>query len=138
MSQRQSLAFHEQKFESATDAVLKNGTRMLYVSLTIESVGHCLRYANIKLFSEPNFPVYVQDLRALRENTSQRKPVYLHFYPVWRISLISPETYTLLNENDRYIILKIIICVEIFNLTIVVILLGNFVFNKKTYSIWKL
>ena len=79
MSQRQSLAFHEQKFESATDAVLKNGTRMLYVSLTIESVGHCLRYANIKLFSEPNFPVYVQNLRALRENTSQRKPVYLYF-----------------------------------------------------------
>ena len=62
----------------------------------------------------------------------QRKLVYLHTLPsVLRISLITPETCWLLNGNDRHIILKIVICVEIFNLTIAVTLLGNFVFNEK-------
>ena len=30
---------------------------------TIESVGHYIRYANIKVFSEPNFRVYKQNQR---------------------------------------------------------------------------
>ena len=67
--------------------------RILYLSLLIESVGQCIRYVNIKFFSEPNCPVYVQNLRTLRENMYQRKLVYLHTLPsVLRISLITPET----------------------------------------------
>ena len=33
----------------------------------------------------------------IREN-----PYIYTFYPVWRISLISSETYTLLNTNKRH------------------------------------
>ena len=34
---------------------------MLYLTLPIDSVGHCIRYTNIKVFSKPNFPVYGQN-----------------------------------------------------------------------------
>ena len=37
--------------------------RMLYLSLPIDSVGHCIRYANIKVFCEPNIPVCGQNPR---------------------------------------------------------------------------
>ena len=37
--------------------------RMLYLRLPIDSVGHCIRYANIKVFSQPNFPTYGQNPR---------------------------------------------------------------------------
>ena len=37
--------------------------RMLYLSLPIDSAGHCIRYANMKFFSEPHFPVYGQNPR---------------------------------------------------------------------------
>ena len=39
--------------------------RMLYLSLSIDLVGHCTRYANIKVFSETNFPVYGQNPKTL-------------------------------------------------------------------------
>ena len=32
--------------------------RMLYLSLPIDSVGQCIRYTNLKVFSEPNFAIY--------------------------------------------------------------------------------
>ena len=35
-------------------------------------------------------------------DTYQKKPVYLNILPIEAISLISPETYTLLNKNKRY------------------------------------
>ena len=37
---------------------------MLHLSLLTQSVRYCTRYANIKFFSEPHFPVYGQDPRA--------------------------------------------------------------------------
>ena len=36
---------------------------MLYLSLLTGSVGHCIRYVNIKIFSEPHFRVYGQNPR---------------------------------------------------------------------------
>ena len=82
---------------------------------TIESVGHYIRYANIKVFSEPNFRVYKQNQRGrIREKNYQRKHIYLIyysisnvnlyciFYPTWRISLVSPQTYASLNKNNRH------------------------------------
>ena len=54
---------------------------MLYLSLQIDSLGHYIRYANIKVFSEPLFPVYGQNSKTLQENTYQRKPVYSHILP---------------------------------------------------------
>ena len=66
--------------------------RMVYLSLPLESVGHCIRYANIKIFSEPHFPIYGQNLRTYT-------PI---FYPGWRISLISPESDTSLNKSNGH------------------------------------
>ena len=37
--------------------------RTLYLRLPIDSVGHCTRYANIEVFSEPKFPLYEQNPR---------------------------------------------------------------------------
>ena len=42
--------------------------RMLYLSLPIDSVGHCIRYENIKVFSEPHFPIYGQNPRKYKRN----------------------------------------------------------------------
>ena len=36
--------------------------KMLYLSFPIESVGHCIRHANIKILSEPDLSVYGQNL----------------------------------------------------------------------------
>ena len=36
---------------------------VLYLRLPIDSVGHCIIYANIKVFSEPHFPIYEQNPR---------------------------------------------------------------------------
>ena len=70
-----SLALHAQNFAS------EKWRKMLFLSLPTDSVGHYIRYANIKVFSEPNFPVYGQNLRTCTENTYQRKPVFLPFLP---------------------------------------------------------
>ena len=43
-----SLVLHPQNFASAAE----------YLSFRIDSVGHYIRYANIKIFCEPSFPVY--------------------------------------------------------------------------------
>ena len=43
--------------------VLQVYWRMLCLSLPIDSVGHCMRYANIKIFFEAYFPVYGQNPR---------------------------------------------------------------------------
>ena len=42
--------------------------RMLYLSLPIDSVGHCIRYENIKVFPEPHFPIYGQNPRKYKRN----------------------------------------------------------------------
>ena len=46
-----SLVLHAPYFSSATK---KN----VVSKLLTNSAGHCIRYANIKVFSEPNFHVY--------------------------------------------------------------------------------
>ena len=38
-------------------------SRMLHLSLPINSVEHCIRYTNIKVLCEPNFPAYGQNPR---------------------------------------------------------------------------
>ena len=45
-----SLVLHTQNFPSATE-------KYDAPKFTIDSVGHCIRYANIKVFSKPNFPI---------------------------------------------------------------------------------
>ena len=57
---------------------------MVYLSLPIDSVGYDIRYANKKALSEQNFPVYIQT--PIKEN-----PYICTFYPVRRISLVSPK-----------------------------------------------
>ena len=50
------------------------------------SVGHCIRYANINVFSEPDFLIYRQKPR---KNTHQRKLVYLRILP--RVLLLAQK-----------------------------------------------
>ena len=64
--------------------------RMLYLSLPIDSVGHCIIYANIQVFSDLHFPYMDRIQGHIRENTYQRKPVYSFvrhhgdFAPFWK------------------------------------------------------
>ena len=74
--------------------ILQVQTRIQYLRLPIDSAGHCVRYANVKVFSKPIFPVYG------KMRTGQNLYICI-FYPVWRISIISSETHTLLNKNNR-------------------------------------
>ena len=53
--------------------------RMVYLSLPIDSVGHCIKYANIKVFSEPLFPVYGQNPRAYTQKYSTQSDVFPSF-----------------------------------------------------------
>ena len=53
---------------------------MLYLSLLIQSVRYCTRYANIKFFSQPHFPVYGQDPRAdTGKYVSQKTRIFQSF-----------------------------------------------------------
>ena len=54
---------------------------MLCKSLPIDSVRPCIKYAIIKVFSEPNFPMYGQTPRTYSKHMYQTKPVYTHFLP---------------------------------------------------------
>ena len=54
--------------------------RMLHLSLPIDSVGHSIRYANIKVFSEPHFPIYGQNPRAYtRKYVSEKSRIFAYF-----------------------------------------------------------
>ena len=54
--------------------------RMLYLSLPIDSVGHCIRYANVKVFSEPHFPVYGQNARTYTgKYVSEKTRIFTYF-----------------------------------------------------------
>lgn len=50
-------------------------------NLPIDSVGHCMRYPNIKVLPQPNFPLYWQNPRTYMGKSYQRKPVYSHILP---------------------------------------------------------
>ena len=50
--------------------------RMLYLGLPIYSLGRCIRYANIKVFSEPHFPKYRQNPRTCTQKYVSEKPVH--------------------------------------------------------------
>ena len=75
---------------------------MLYLSLTIESVGHCIRYANIKAFSGQTFPCMDITMDIYGEICIRETLYICIFYTVRRISLANPETYTSHNKNNRH------------------------------------
>ena len=85
-----SLALHAQKFASATEknVVTKFTSRL---SRTLNKI---CKYKN---FIWPKFS----------RMWTESKDIYFYiFYSEWRISLISPETCTLLNKNNSEITLK--------------------------------
>ena len=47
--------------------------RMLYLSFPIDTVGHCIRYPNIKIFFGYFFPYMISIQRLVQKNTYQRK-----------------------------------------------------------------
>ena len=54
--------------------------RILHLSLPIDSVGHCMRYGNIKLFSEPNIAVYEQKPRIYTgKYVSEKTGIFAYF-----------------------------------------------------------
>ena len=84
-----SLALHAQNFASTTEKnFVPEFTNRL--SLTLHKVW----------FSLSQIFAYMDRIQErIWQNMYQRKPI---FYSVRRISLISPETYTLLNKNNRH------------------------------------
>ena len=47
---------------------------------SLQSVGHCIRYANIKVFSEPHFPVYGQNSRTYtRKYVLEKTRIFPYF-----------------------------------------------------------
>ena len=85
---------------------------MLYLSLPIDSVGHCVRYANRKVFSYPHFPYMDRMQGHTRENTYQRKPVYSHILPSLTYFTDYPRKLHIIEQD---IILKINNCKEVFS-----------------------
>ena len=89
--------------------------RILYLSLPIDSVGHCMRYGNIKLFSEPNTAVYEQKTKDIYGKIHIREKGYIRiFYPVYftcvpSISLISSKNHSSLNKNNTLYWKKLIV-----------------------------
>ena len=53
-----SLVLHAQNFASALKNVVPK-----FTSWALHKVCHCIRYANIKVFSELHFPIYAQNPR---------------------------------------------------------------------------
>ena len=39
---------------------------------------YCTKYARMQVFSDPCFPSIIYDSVLIRQNTRQRKPVFLH------------------------------------------------------------
>ena len=62
-----------------------------------------IRYANIKVFCEPNFHVYGQNPRTYTgKYVSEKTHIFACFTQYDICSLICPETYTSLNKNNRH------------------------------------
>ena len=54
--------------------------RMLYLRLPIDSVGHGVRCANIKVFSEPHFPMYGQNPRiSMQKYVTEKIRIFPYF-----------------------------------------------------------
>ena len=90
-----SLLLHAQNSASATETnAVTNFTNGL--------VGHWIRYAYIKVYFEPNFFVYGQNLRTYVGNIYQRIPIYLHISSSVNIFHLLAQSYTLLDKNNRH------------------------------------
>ena len=54
--------------------------RILYLNLPIDSVRHCKRYGNIKVFPEPHFPIYGQNPRTYTQKyVSEKTSIFPYF-----------------------------------------------------------
>ena len=71
-----------------------------YLSLPIDSVVHCIRYANIKNFLS-HISLYMDRVQTYTEIHMRENPYICIYYPMWHISLINPKKYTLLNKNGH-------------------------------------
>ena len=100
--------------------------RMLYLSLPIDSVGDCIRYANIKVFSEPHFPVYGQNPGTHAGKYVSEKTCIFPYFTQSDVFHWLAQKITHHWTRKIYITLKINNCKEIFNYTIVPILLSHF------------
>ena len=59
---------------------------MLHLRLPIGSVGHCIKYANIKVFYKPNFPVYGHNSRTYTgQYVSEKTRIFAYFSAILKI-----------------------------------------------------
>ena len=66
--------------------------RMMYLRLPIDSVGHCIRYAIIKVFSELTFPVYGQNPRAYTgKYVSKKTRIFAYFTQYYVFHLLAQK-----------------------------------------------
>ena len=108
--------------------------RMLYLSLQIDSLVHCIRYANIKVFYDPHFPVYGQNARRCGK-------IHIRENPYIPIFTQCDVFHWLAQKTTHYwariidVILKIKNCIEVFSFAI---LLSHFFiswrFLTKSYN----
>ena len=115
-----SLALHAQNFVSAIEksAVPKFSNRLINTNRN----WHCkidiqidIRYANVKVLSEPNFPVYWQNTRTYtRKYVSEKTSIFAYFTQCDVLYLLS-QKFTHFRTRIIDIILKITNCKEIFS-----------------------
>ena len=77
----------------------------MYLSLPIDSAGHCTRYANTKVFSEPHFPLIRQNPRTYTQKcVSEKTRIFPCFTQpeIFHPEVLLPENYALLNRNNRH------------------------------------
>ena len=75
---------------------------MLHVSLPIDSIEKCIGYANIKVFSEPNFPAY--ESKDIYKKIQIRENSYICiFYQCDIFHLLSQKiTHNWIRIKDNY------------------------------------
>ena len=68
--------------------------RMLYLSLKIELFGHWIRYANIKVFSEPHFPIFAKNPRTYTGKKVPEKTRVFSYFTQSDMFHLLPQKFT--------------------------------------------
>ena len=89
--------------------------RMLYLNLPIDSVRHWKRYANIKVFLEPHFPIYEQNPMTYTQKYVSEKTRIFPYFTQSDVFHWLAQTVTHYWARIIDIVLKINNCKEIFS-----------------------
>ena len=72
--------------------ILQVQGRILYLSLPIDSDGHCIRNANVKVLSESNFPIYGHNPRTyIGKYVSEKTCTFAYFTQCYIFHLLAQK-----------------------------------------------